>query len=199
MDRQTSRAAVFDDLKDAFRDLLSGNVAPDERRAFLHAMKDSLARARMALDDLRSGVDTTRRRLQQQRAELETVRRRKALAEGIGDAETVTIAARFEAQHAEHVSALERKLEGEEAELTLVESEVTEMTAQFKAAQAGVGSGLGGGAASSGSGPRVRETEAREAGDLDAEIDAVGRAQRRAALDADAEARLADLKRKMGM
>lgn len=184
---------MFEDIKDAFRDLLSGNVAPEDRRALLHSMKDSLVRARLALDDLRDGVALTRRRLQHERSELEVVRRRRTLAEGIKDAETVAIAARFEAQHAEKAAALEKKLEGEEAELAIVEREVAEMGEQLKAATTGVGSGM-----------RSGETNAtpRDGGDaaaLEQEIDAVGRTQRRNAIDADADARLAELKRRMGM
>ncbi|MFN8582369.1 MAG: hypothetical protein U0163_15515 [Gemmatimonadaceae bacterium] len=184
---------MFDDIKDAFQDLFSGNVAPESRRAFLHAMKDSLALARVSVDEMRDAVQSTRRRLQLERTELETVRRRKALAESINDAETVSIATRFESQSADKVAALEKKLEGGEAELAIAEREVAEMTDQLKAAHAGVGSGMRPGTAPSPSG------SATDDGALERELDSVGRAQRRAALDADADARLAELKRKMGM
>ncbi len=185
---------MFEDIKDAFRDLLSGNVAPEDRRAVLHAMKDSLVHARLALDDLRAGVATTRRRLQHERNELEVVRRRRVLAEGINDAETGAIAVRFETQHLEKAAALEKKLEGEEAELSIVEREVAEMGEQLKSASAGVGSGMPSGASAS-----PREERTPDDAMLEQEIDAVGRAQRRTALDADADARLAELKRRMGM
>ena len=195
--RRTSRRlergaceTVFEDIRDAFRDLLSGKVAPEDRRALLHAMKDSLVHARLSLDDLRDGVATTRRRLQHERSELEIVRRRRALAEGINDAETVAIAVRFETQHVEKAAALEKKLEGEEAELAIVEREVAEMGEQLKAANAGVGSGMSGQTPGHG---------VPDAAALEQEIDAVGRAQRRSALDAEADARLAELKRRMGM
>ncbi len=184
---------MFDDIKDAFRDLLSGRVAPEARRAFLHSMRESLALARVSVDEMRDSVASTRRRLQQERAELETVMRRKTLAEGINDAETVTIAARFEAQHVAKIAALEKKLEGGEAELAIAEAEVKEMTEQLKAANAGVGSGMRAGDAS------AHESGETESGELERELDSVGRAQRRAALDADADARLAELKKKMGM
>lgn len=184
---------MFDDIKDAFQDLFSGNVAPESRRAFLHAMKDSLALARVSVDEMRDAVQATRRRLQHERAELETMRRRKSLAEGINDTETVAIAARFESQSAEKVAALEKKLEGAEAELSIAEREVAEMTEQLKAAHAGVGSGM-----RPGSAPTPSDAGSDD-GALERELDSVGRAQRRAALDADAEARLAELKRKMGM
>lgn len=172
---------------------MSGKVAPEERRALLHAMKDSLVHARIALDDLREGTATTSRRLQHERNELEVVRRRRLLAEGINDVETVAIAVRFETQHTEKAAALEKKLEGEEAELAIVEREVAEMGEQLKAANAGLGSGMRSGSAT------PRADDASDAAALEQEINAVGRAQRRASLDADADAKLAELKRKMGM
>jgi hypothetical protein len=181
---------VFDDLRDAFRDLLSGRVPPEDRRRVLHAMKDSLVHARLAIDDLREGVAKTERRLAVERSELETVRRRKALAEGIGDAETVAIATRFETQHAERVHALELKFAGETAELQLAEREVEEMTRQLKAAQAGVGSGMAAGT--------VPTEEGTEGPGLEASLDDLARTRRRAAAEEDAEARLAELKRRMG-
>lgn len=153
-------------------------------------MRESLALARVSVDEMRDAVASTRRRLQQELTELETVRRRKALAEGINDAETVTIATRFEAQHTEKIAALQKKLEGAEAELAIAEREVTEMVDQLKAATAGVGSGL-----RSDAPPPVGD----DTSVLERELDAVGRQQRRAALDAEADARLAELKRKMGM
>ena len=185
---------MFDDVKQALHDLLHGNVAPGDRRDALQAMRDTLVRARMALDDLRAGVRQTEARLARERAELETVQRRRGLAEGIGDAETVTLAQRFEVQHAERVALLEKRLEVEQGELALVERDVEEMTTQFKAAQAGVGSGLRSGVVDE----QARDPLDRDAA-LDAEIDSLGRAHRRASHEAEADARLAELKRRMGL
>ena len=183
---------MFDDIRHAFEELLNGNVSPGDRRALLHQMRETLVRAKMALDDLREGVATTESRLTRERGELETVQRRKALAEGIKDAETVTIAARFEAQHTERTTILEKKLEAAQAELALVEREVEEMTAQFKAAQAGVGSGLRPGAVDEELEPTQGDAQ------LDRDLRSLDRERRKAASDAEADARLADLKRRMG-
>ncbi len=185
---------MFDDVKQALHDLLHGNVAPGDRREALQEMRDTLVRARMALDDLRGGVRQTEARLTRERTELETVQRRRTLAEGVGDAETVAIAQRFEAQHQERVTLLEKRLEVEQGELALVERDVEEMTTQFKAAQAGVGSGLRSGAAD----PAATDPLDGDAA-LNAEIDGLGRAQRRATHEAEADARLAELKRRMGL
>ena len=187
---------VFDDVRQAFRDLLNGNVAPEDRRGMLSEMRDTLVRAKMAVDDLRVGVEVTRRRLATERTELETVRRRRTLAEGIGDAETVQVASRFETQHAERLALLEKKLEAEEGELQLVEREVEEMKVQFKAARAGVGSGLRSDAAPASDASLGLDERGAALSD---ELGAMDRASRRAANEADADARLAELKRRMGL
>ena len=101
---------MFEQLREALRALRTGAVHPNDRRAVLSEMRSTLAQARVGLDDLRSALSTTRVRLAEERRELETVRRRKALAAGINDGETVTIAGRFEDQHARRVAVLEQKL-----------------------------------------------------------------------------------------
>lgn len=189
---------MFEDIRQAFRDLLSGKLPPEERRAALHDMKDSLVHARLAVEDLREAAAKTRGRLDAERAELETIRRRKGLAQGIGDQDTVKIAERFEAQHAEKLTLIAQKLEAEEGELALLEREVEEMKTQLKAASAGVGSGLHAEATgSASSSPGGASMDADRQG-LERELDSIARAQRRSATEAEADARLAELKRRMG-
>lgn len=184
---------MFDDVKQAFHDLLNGNVSSQDRRDLLQEMRATLVQAKMAVEDLREGVRTTEKRLTRERAELETVQRRRMLAEGINDAETIAVAQRFETQHLERVALLEKKLDAEQGELALVERDIEEMTAQFKAAQAGVGSGLRAGQAT-----EDEDLINRDAS-LDRELSGLDRAQRRAAHEAEADARLAELKRRMGL
>ena len=123
---------MFEDIREALRDLMSGRVAPNERRAVLADMRETLVRARMGLDDLRRGVEETRKRLAQEVRDNETAERRRTLAAEIGDKETETIAVRFTAHHAERVAVFQRKLDSQEAELALVDGEVTEMTASSR-------------------------------------------------------------------
>jgi hypothetical protein len=192
---------MFEDVRRAFNELLNGNVAPEDRRDALSGMRDTIVHARMALDDLRSGIEATRTRLKQERTELETIRRRKTLAEGINDTETVQVATRFETLQGEKVAVMEKKLEAQEGELAIAEREVEEMKAQFKAASAGVGSGLRAGGPGTAGGGMPSDAElglGRDPG-LGQEIDSLDRARRRAASEADADARLAELKRRMGL
>lgn len=184
---------MFDEVRHAFRELLHGNVPPEGRRELIAVMKDTLVHARLAMDDLRDGVEETRKRVDRERAELETIRRRRALAQGVGDEETVRVAERFESQHAERLAVLEQKLAAQESELALVDRDVAEMKEQLKAALAGVGSGMRAGTANT-------SADALDEGrsEIEQQLNDLKRAERRASADADADARLAELKKRMG-
>jgi hypothetical protein len=192
---------MFDDVRQAFRDLLRRTPpSGDARRSILAQMRETLVQARMGLDDLRKGVEETRARLVRERSELETVRRRKQLAEGIKDTDTVAIAERYEKQHAERAALLERKLETQEAELAMVEREVGEMNAEFKLAAAGANPGVSAGStpdgtAAGGSGP---DDVTNDNAGLRDEIDSLARSRRRAEAESAADEKLAALKRRMG-
>lgn len=185
---------MFEHLKATLDDLLRGRVAPDARRGALADMKRALVSAKLGVSDLREGVEQTRQRLENERTQLATVQRRKALAASIPDAETVAIAEKFEAQHSERIAILERKLEVQEAEAGLAEREYDEMLKQLKAANAGVGSGLPEGA----TGPTDEELGLRDDTGLNAELDMLARRRSRSDAESAAESQLADLKRRMG-
>ncbi|HVZ77744.1 MAG TPA: hypothetical protein VG818_07180, partial [Gemmatimonadaceae bacterium] len=123
---------MFESLRQSLNDLLARATKPEDRRDVLARMKDTLVRARMGVDDLRAGLQKARAQVDAERRELETVQRRKALAEGIQDAETIAVATRFEQHHAERVAVLAQKVEVQERELAMAERELEEMTAEFK-------------------------------------------------------------------
>lgn len=185
---------MFEHFRQSLRELMDRSTPPEERRAGLAQMKQTLVQARMGLDDLRAGITQTRQRLAAEARELETVRRRKGLAAGINDTETVALAEKYEALHAERTAVFERKLAAQESELALVEREVAEMTTALKGAIAGA--------------PGSAPLQNAEAAELDAmldaskevaeEIDALGRASARSAREAEADRALAELKRRMG-
>lgn len=183
---------VFDSLRQSFDDLLSRAARPEERRIVASRMKDTLVQAKVGLDDLRDGLAKSRARLAAEDRELETVRRRKQLAEGIGDRETVEIAAKYEQMHAERADVLRRKVAAQEEELALAEREVDSMAAQLKSALSGAGP-----APTPLSDPLGAEEKAGSSS-LHDEIDSLGRARARAEREADAARRLDELKRRMG-
>ena len=190
---------MFEQLRASLRAVIEGSPSPSDRRAALSGLKEALVHARLGVDDLRGGVESTRAKLAAARAELETIQRRKALAAQINDAETVSVAERFEGLQTERVDVMARKLDAQERELAFAEREVTEMSADFRRAVAGVGSGSFGGAAAR---DRTVAAEVDAAlgldGVADETLDAQRRADARTRRDADADARLAELKRRMG-
>lgn len=165
---------------------------PEDRRDVLSRMRDSLVQAKLGVEDLRNGLSTTRARIEVERRELETARRRKALAEGIQDQETVALAAKYEAHHAERLDVLTSKLEAQEREVALGERELEEMQAEFK--RHAIGAVPPASTAGVMSDPLAGETgeSARE------ELDAMARARARSTAAEDAERRLEELKRRMG-
>jgi len=184
---------VFDNLRRSFDELISRATKPEERRAIAARMKDTLVQARLGLDDMRSGLNTARQRLAIEERELETVRRRKQLAEGINDKETVDLAVKYEQMHGERVEVMRRKVEAQEAELALAEREVGSMTAELRQVLAGAPM------------PNVAAPQPSDADlglgndtSLHDEIDSLGRARARQDREADADRRLEELKRRMG-
>jgi hypothetical protein len=184
---------MFESLKQTISDLLGGRIAPADRRAVITEMKRALALAKLGVEDLAESAEVTRRRLTEERNQLATATRRRTLAEGINDAETAELAAKYEAQHSERIAVLERKLDVQEAEHGLAEREYDEMLKQLKQASLGVGSGM--------------SAENRPLTDADlglpddaplrSELDALGRAAKRQERDVQADAALAALKKKM--
>jgi hypothetical protein len=183
---------VFEGFRRSFDDLLARATRPEERRAVASRMRETLVQAKAGLNDLRDGLEKARQRLLVEERELETVRRRRGLAEGIGDRETVDIATKYEQMYAERVEILRRKVTAEEAELALAERDVGEMSAELKAVLAGTDPRA--------AGPAIDSPEDAESddGDLRAEINSLGRAHERAGREADAARRLDELKRRMG-
>ena len=192
---------MFDQLRDAMRGF-SERSGPDERRRAAYAMKEALVHAKMGVQDLRSGVTVTERRVAQERDELATVERRLGLAAQINDQETVAIAERFRAQHAERLAVLETKLMSQQQELNLMERELEEMTVQLRRAMSGlpispdaaiereameeVNSAIG----------DTRDTAGSQSSVLDDELKSPRLT--RAEKEANAADRLAELKRRMG-
>ena len=187
---------MFDELRDSLR-ALSSRLDPDERRRMSSGMREALVHAKLAVNDMRAALTATEQRLRSEQSELETVRRRQGLAADIGDHETVAIAERFAAQHAERVAVLESKRMVQQQELALAEREYESMSADLRRVMSGLA-------------PEASSIDAAAAREVDAllgdepllsddPLAAPSPSRRtRSEREADAEARLADLKRKLG-
>jgi hypothetical protein len=104
---------------------------PSARRQ-LAEMKQTLALARVARDDVRAAYAASITKLEGARAELATIMRRGELARQIDDQETVAVAERFAETQRSTVGVLERKVAVQYEELTMAERTVTEMEAELK-------------------------------------------------------------------
>jgi rubrerythrin len=167
---------AFDGFRRSFDDLLSRATKPEERRTAAARMRETLVQAKVGLGEMRDALNVARERLGAEERELETVRRRKQLAENIKDQETVDVATRYEQMHAERVEVLRQKVSAQTAELALAERDVASMSAELRAA-------IGGGEMPPGA--AIDEQGAESA------------ASRRAAREADATRRLEELKKRM--
>jgi hypothetical protein len=178
---------MFENLRRSLRDLLDAHPGSADAPS-LAQMRATLVQARVGLAEMRQGVEETRISLAAKEREIETVRRRKAQATAIGDAETVRVAERYEQELSSRIDVLARKLGVQEDELALGEREVGEMTAELRKAIGGVPPV-----------PGVQADPLADAGSaaLD-ELSSLERSRARAARDAHADERLAELKRRMG-
>lgn len=198
--RDRGHQPVFESLRKSLDDLLSRSTPPEERRQIVSRMRDTLVQAKMGLQDLRDGLAQSKRRLDQERRELDTVLRRKRLAEQINDAETVKLATQYEQLHAERVAVLERKLEAQESELALAERDVAQMMTELRQAASGIPSA--GERSNAAVNAAMDEIDAELGSGKDQsvreEIDGLSRARTRADHEADAARKLEELKRRMG-
>ncbi len=191
---------MFEPLRDALRGF-SARLDPDERRQMTHAMRDALVHAKLGLSDLRASVAATEARLSAERAELETVLRRQGLAAQVDDQETVAIAERFALQHQERVSMLETKRMVQQHELAIAEREYADMSAELRTIMSGMAPNqrvdLNAPADDSADGSNHAFDGSEMADSLSDPMTAPTR-RTRAEKEANAEERLAELKRRMG-
>lgn len=122
---------MFEELRGAWREAvdnfyreLRGGVGDDAR---LGAMRREHAAAAAACRRVEQERDRARQELEQGRAELVTYRRRREMAERIGDAETAEVASRFVLRYEERARVLERVVSALDAEISLRRRDVEEM------------------------------------------------------------------------
>ena len=182
---------MFEQLRRSLNELLERATKPEDRRLVIVRMKGTLVQARLGVDDLRDGLAQSRRKLEKEQQELATVRRRKEMALAIKDAETVTVAERFERQHGERAVVLEEKIAIQVRELELAERELEDMKTELRSAMSGM-------PASAGDQQLDDPLPDADGANVRQEIDALARERARSERDADATRRLEELKRRMG-
>lgn len=188
--------SVFKRLREALDAALASATPPEDLYDLAGRMRGALLEARSGLGAMRDAVEKTDRELALARREIETAERRRELAARISDSETVTVADAYIARHRERAVVLERKAVAQREEIALAERDVAEMMGQLEevtkrrgtidadrsSAEAWASLGRAG----------VDRPE------LDAEQEALKARMDRAAREADADAKLEELKKRMG-
>lgn len=174
---------MFERLRAAVNAALDAAMPPPDLRDLRAQMHRAAVEGRAAVQKMRDDLADAERGLAGERKALDDAVRRGRMAADIGDQETVDVAGRFEAKHRERVTVLAQKVAAQRAELDLASREVEEMVAQLKELDRRGGPGL----------TAAGAPEALGADDprLEQELD---RAQR----EAQADARLRELKKRMG-
>lgn len=127
---------VFRKSLAAFRDELQRREPEDQVAELLTLMRKELVSARANIPVLERAAASARAEVASEAKALDDCRRRRSMAERIGDTETVTIAAQFEARHQERLEMLEKKVTAAEAEHAMGVQEADEMMRRYKAADA---------------------------------------------------------------
>jgi len=180
---------MFERLRAAIDAALDSATAPADKRDVVAGMRDAVIEAHAALQGMRDDVARTEKELAVERNRLADAERRGRLAGEIDDHETVEVAEQFAAKHRGRVGVLEQKLEAQRAEIVLMERELGEMKAQMKkvSGSSSVDSAWRGIEAAGGSRP---ETDVKD--------DLLRDKFDRVAREAQADAQLEALKKRMG-
>jgi chromosome segregation ATPase len=187
---------VFKRLREALEAALASATPPADLYDLAGRMREALIEARAGVGAMRDALQKTERELEALRAEIATAERRRELAAGIADQETVAVADRYLARHREHAAMLEKKVAAQREELALAERDAAEMAAQLDEVtkrRGGIASERSSEAAWSALGHAGADWP-----ELDPEQDALKARMDRAAREADADAKLEELKRRMG-
>jgi phage shock protein A len=132
---------MLDDLKKlfsqawaSFLDEVGRRDPEDQVAGLLGAIRREMVEARAQLPLLEQGYNAAVADLEAERRRLADTERRRGQAERIGDAETVRVATEFEEKHRRRVSVLEEKVRAAAAEWELRRDESKEMMEKYREA-----------------------------------------------------------------
>jgi len=203
---------MFENLRTAFReavenfkDELNRDQVPEAVDHLLREMRSEVTDAKTRLHDLEEGIRRALAEAEREQREVATCERREKMAQRIGDEETERVASEFRQKHARRKDVLEAKAVALEREFEVRKAEIEEMLDQLRDAQSRRD------VLASEAGRSTARDSIRGVEDLFDELDRMAdRIQDEDATDPDldthrsthsaedVEARLAELKRKMG-
>jgi phage shock protein A len=120
----------------AFRDEVGAREPEDQVAALLAGMRRELVAAKAAIPAFEASLGGTKADLLRERSALEQCERRGVMANRIGDVETARVAEEFAVRHRERVVVLEQKVAAAEAELAMRRGEAQEMMLRYREADA---------------------------------------------------------------
>lgn len=133
---------MLDDLKkmfsqawDSFTTEVGKRDPEDHIAGLLGAMRREMVEVRAQVPLLEQNYKAAILDLERERKRLEDTERRGAMAQRIGDAETVKVAEEFAEKHRRRVAVLEEKVRAAKAEWELRQEESVEMMAKYKEAE----------------------------------------------------------------
>ncbi len=134
---------MFENLRKAFREAvdnfnreMSREGVSETVDGLLKGMEKEAVATRAGLESLKEQLATARSRIAAEEREAGVCRRREELARKIGDSETADIAAKFAEKHENRQQVLSDKAAAIEAEVRLLEAEYGDMLQQIKKARA---------------------------------------------------------------
>ncbi|TVP57403.1 MAG: hypothetical protein EA351_05730 [Gemmatimonadales bacterium] len=126
---------AFREATENFKKELNRDAVPEAADKLLRAMNQELVDSRLRLGELSDQLERTRTELESEDGELRTCLRREELARRIGDDETARVASEFAARHLRRRDVLEEKVAVLEKELADRRDEMQAMTEQLKEAR----------------------------------------------------------------
>lgn len=122
---------MFERLRAALQAALEAATPPPNLREIAGQMQQAVIEAKAGVRGMREALVLSERELAHVRDDVETAVRRRDLAVGIDDQETVAVAAKYLAKQQERLAVLERKVAAQREELALAERDLGEMQAQL--------------------------------------------------------------------
>ena len=187
---------MFNRLRDALERALAAATPPPDLGAIAAQMREAVIEQKAGVRGMQEELDKAATLLQHQQAELGTAERRREQAAAINDAETMDVADKYIARLRERVAVLDKKVAAQREELALAERDLAEMTAQLAEAAKRRPETLSGRSAEAAWNELGKGGMDRPETDLESEL-LKGRMQR-AEREAAAEAKLDELKKRMG-
>jgi phage shock protein A len=134
---------MFEDLRSAFREAVNNfkdeigrDEVPETVDKLLLGMRNEVADAKVRIKELEDQMTRAVHESEREKKEAATCRRREKMARDIDDSETADVAAQYAEKHEERQTLLEHKAVALNDELAYRQKEVEEMLGKVKEAQA---------------------------------------------------------------